>query len=167
MTPQAALSSRAIVTEVTGGRDSGSALGSYLSDQEVKVQLERSLLDNGLLGEAEAEYRITAKILDIETDRGLFRLTVRCTIRYRISKANGIEVLNDTIATNNTARTATRKSLHQAIGLIGSPWAIFQNHGRLEETIASQPMRQGMNASLQANIESFITKLRSILADQP
>lgn len=167
MTAYTVSTARAIVTAVTGGRDSGSALGSYLSNREVKVQLERSLLDNGLLGNAQADYRIDAKILDIEFHSAWFRLTVRCTIKYRVAKASGTEILADTILTENASRTAKRESLHQAIGLMGSVWTLLRKHGPLEQASASQPMRRGLDASLHANIERFIARLTPILVDQP
>lgn len=127
---------------VTGGGATNPLWASNVGPEQFKVALEASLRAAGHLAEqpGAASYEVSAQLTDLDRPMAGVDMSVTTTVRYKAQSVSGGSPLFD----NNVAATGTAK---------------FGEH-----LIGTERLRKANEASVRANIESFIQRLRESLA---
>ena len=129
------------VGNVSGGGDTNPMWMSNVSAQEFKTALQSSLRAANYLSDAapNAQYEVTAELINVERPMVGFDLTVNSTVAYSVKSVPGQqEVFRKTIASNGTARMS-------------------------DALLGTERVRIAIENSIRENITKFIQELRTSL----
>lgn len=129
----------------TGGSSTNPLWRSNVSSEEFGSALRSSLELAGMLApvEADAKYRVTAQLLNLDRPLGGFDLTVGSRVQYKVVEANsGQAVFDKPVAAKGTAKVG-------------------------DALIAVERLRLANEASVKVNIETFIQRFQAVLRGEP
>lgn len=129
------------VGAVTGGGETNPLWVSNVSSDDFKTALETSLANAALANPdpGKANLEVTANIIKLDQPLAGLDLSVTSRVRYTVKPAGGGDaVFDDTVAATGTAKFA-------------------------DALVAVERLRLANEASIRANIESFITQLKKTL----
>ncbi len=123
------------VGTVTGGKKTNPLWVSKVSSEDFAEALRQSLTSHAMLSSSTGKFVVDAELLEVKQPLAGFNLTVKSTVKYKVSEvATSIVVLEETVTNEHTAKMG-------------------------EAFVAAQRLRLANEGSMKGNIAQFIETL--------
>jgi len=131
------------VGAVTGGKKTNPLWISKVSSEDFAEALRQSLASHAMLSASSGKYVIDAELVEVKQPFGGFNLTVKSTVKYKVTEAaTSTVVMEETVKNEHTAKMG-------------------------EAFVAAQRLRLANEGAMKGNIAQFIGKLVTTMDTGP